>query len=50
VTSYYERWVARGRTPADDRLDAWRRDGSLVAPRESPVPYIRELVSETALP
>ena len=36
---YFDRWVARGRCPADDRLDQWRRDGTLFPPRESPVPY-----------
>ena len=30
VGAYDDRWVARGRSPADDRLDAWRRDGSLL--------------------
>ena len=47
VGDYRDRWVARGRTPADDRLDRWRHDGTLFPERESPVPYIRELVSET---
>jgi glutamate--cysteine ligase len=37
--TYFDRWVARGRCPADDRLDAWRRDGSLFPRAESPVPY-----------
>jgi glutamate--cysteine ligase len=32
VADYDERWIARGRTPADDRLDAWRRDGDLFPP------------------
>ncbi|MEO6122006.1 MAG: hypothetical protein ABIW46_02200, partial [Acidimicrobiales bacterium] len=27
---YVDRFVARGRTPADDRLDAWRRCGSVL--------------------
>lgn len=49
VADFRDRWVARGRTPADDRLDRWRRDGTLVPERESPVPYIRELVSEMDL-
>jgi len=49
VAGYFDRWVARGRTPADDRLDAWRRDGTLSPPRESPVPYGRELVAEIDL-
>lgn len=46
VGGYHDRWLARGRTPADDRLDAWRRDGALLPERESPVPYARELISE----
>jgi len=46
VRGYFDRWVARERTPADDRLDAWRRDGTLIPVRESPVPYARELISE----
>jgi len=29
VAAYSERWVGRGRTPADDRLDAWTDDGTL---------------------
>jgi len=29
VDAYDERWVSRGRSPADDHLDAWRVDGSL---------------------
>jgi len=32
VADYDERWVARGRSPADDRLDAWRVDGDLFPP------------------
>ena len=32
VADYDERWIARGRSPADDRLDAWRRDGELFPP------------------
>ena len=32
VADYDERWVARGRSPADDRLDAWRVDGELFPP------------------
>lgn len=43
VAAYDDRWVARGRCPADDRHDAWLRDGALVPPRESPVPYGREV-------
>ena len=30
VTEFEERFVARGRTPADDLLDAYERDGSLL--------------------
>ncbi len=29
VAAYAERWVDRGRTPADDRLDAWAEHGAL---------------------
>jgi len=29
VAAYAERWVERGRCPADDVLDAWGRDGAL---------------------
>ena len=43
VGAYYDRWVARGRCPADDQYDAWKRDGTLVPPRESPVPYGRDV-------
>jgi glutamate--cysteine ligase len=46
VAGYFDRWVARGRSPADDRLDAWRRDGTSLSERHSPVPYGRELVAE----
>lgn len=46
IAGYVDRWVGRGRTPADDRLDAWRRDGRLFPERESPVPYGLDLVSE----
>jgi glutamate--cysteine ligase len=46
VAGYADRWSSRGRTPADDRLDAWRRDGMLVPERESPVPYGRELARD----
>jgi len=28
---YHERYVSRGRCPADELLDAWRHDGSLFA-------------------
>jgi len=30
VAEYVDRFVARGRTPADDRLDAFRRSGSIL--------------------
>ena len=35
VDAFDERWVSRGRSPADDRLDAWRHDGRLFPPAES---------------
>lgn len=38
-TTYFDRWVARGRCPADDRLDAWRHNGELFPRPESPVRY-----------
>jgi glutamate--cysteine ligase len=38
-STYYDRWVARGRCPADDRLDAWRATGELFPRPESPVRY-----------
>ncbi len=41
VETYTDRWVGRGRCPADDRLDAWRATGELFPSRESPVPYGR---------
>jgi glutamate--cysteine ligase len=50
TTGYFDRWTQRGRSPADDRLDAWRRDGTLWPPRESPVPYADELNLERTLP
>jgi hypothetical protein len=37
--TYADRWVARGRSPADDILDAWRADGSLFPRSASPLPY-----------
>jgi glutamate--cysteine ligase len=40
VANYFDRWVSRGRSPADDRHDAWRRNGALVPERESPVRYV----------
>lgn len=50
VTTYHDRWVDRGRSPADDRLDAWRRDGTLWPPRASPVPYVEHLDLPVVLP
>jgi glutamate--cysteine ligase len=40
VGAYAERWVDRGRTPADDRLDAW-------AERRAPFPEPEEVTSWT---
>jgi glutamate--cysteine ligase len=40
VAAYHDRWVAQGRTPADDRLDQWRATGELLPPSESPVRYV----------
>ena len=34
VAEFVDRFVARGRCPADDLLDAWRRDGTLLPPVE----------------
>ena len=31
---YVDRFVSRGRTPADDRLDAWRASGALLPDAE----------------
>lgn len=50
VEAYRERWTARGRCPADDRLAAWRRDGTLWPARESPVPYVDEILTNHVLP
>jgi glutamate--cysteine ligase len=50
VTGFADRWTSRGRCPADDRLDAWRRDGTLWPVRESPVPYAEELHVADSLP
>ena len=36
VEAYADRWVRRGRSPADDRVDAWRRTGDLFPPAERP--------------
>jgi glutamate--cysteine ligase len=44
--AYHDRWVRRGRTPGDDRLDAWRRTGELVPRPGSPVDYARDLLVE----
>lgn len=45
VAAYHDRWVARGRSPADDRLDEWHRHDTLVPERESPVPYGADLLA-----
>lgn len=37
VATYLDRWVARGRCPADDALDRWRATGELFPPPESPI-------------
>ena len=37
AAEFVERYTARGRSPADDRLDDWRRDGSLFPPPLSPL-------------
>lgn len=50
AAAYHDRWVARGRSPADDRLDAWHRDGTLWPPRASPVPYAEDLDLSAVLP
>lgn len=50
VATYLDRWVARARCPADDRLDSWRRHGELWPPRISPIPYADELNFEGVLP
>jgi glutamate--cysteine ligase len=50
VGSFRDRWVRRGRCPADDRLDAWRRDGTLWPRRESPVRYVDEILTGRLLP
>jgi len=34
VEAYADRWVRRGRSPADDRVEAWRRTGDLFPPAE----------------
>lgn len=39
VDAYADRWTNRGRAPADDCLDEWRRTGALYPARQSPVPY-----------
>jgi glutamate--cysteine ligase len=36
VEAYADHWVRRGRSPADDRIDSWRRTGELFPPAESP--------------
>jgi glutamate--cysteine ligase len=50
VAGYADRWTAQGRCPADDRLDAWKRDGTLWPRRESPVPYAEPLRLDGPLP
>jgi glutamate--cysteine ligase len=44
--AYHERWVRRGRTPGDDRLDEWRRTGALLPRPGSPVNYANDLLVE----
>lgn len=39
VATYDERWVQRGRCPADDALDRWRSTGDPYPPSRSPVPF-----------
>lgn len=34
LDAFVDRYVARGRTPADDRLDSWQRTGALLLPRD----------------
>src|SRR5215216_1184286 len=34
VEAFVDRYVARGRCPADDRLDAWQDDGTLIPERD----------------
>lgn len=43
VAAYLDRWTARGRSPADDLRDRWRRDGSLLPADASPVPYAESI-------
>jgi glutamate--cysteine ligase len=50
VSGFADRWPMRGRSPADDRLDAWRHNGTLWPVRESPVPYADELNVADSLP
>jgi len=35
AAEFEDRFVARGRTPADDLLDAYRRDGTLLPPLDN---------------
>jgi glutamate--cysteine ligase len=44
--AYHDRWVRRARTPGDDRLDEWRRTGTLVPHPGSPVNYASDLLVE----
>jgi glutamate--cysteine ligase len=39
VGMYHERWIERGRSPASDHLDAWRRTGVVLPAAESPIRY-----------
>jgi len=50
VADYDERWVARGRSPADDRLDAWRVDGELFPPDHRGEPTTVLATAETGCP
>lgn len=45
VAMYNDRWVTRGRCPADDVADAWRRTGAVVPDRASPVPPAHRLLA-----
>lgn len=39
VGTYFDRWVARGRTPSDDLIDRFRSTGEILPPSASPIPY-----------
>jgi hypothetical protein len=45
VAAYTDRYVERGRCPADDRLDAWAATGACFLPEE-----LRELPASLPLP